>query len=297
MSNLTKSHPAANDKDIYGLLSGRRWWWMLFMSTLILALVYILAVLTSTGQALENAALRGADQVSSTDATQAGSNLDAITVWSLGIATASVGLIGVLRKQYLLAAVAVGTIVAGQVITQSLKRFVLPRPELVPVVGDFTGNSFPSGHTTIAMTVLVAVLLVVPFRFRGLAMFIVMTWAVAIGAYTVTAKWHRFSDTLGADMVALIVGSIAALVLLRAGLIEKADHRPKLRVIYVALMTLSCLAALALGTLIAVYTAGLDLHDPVVEWDAYLAAHSLASGCSILAGLIYWGSWRRLQVV
>ncbi|MBC9937418.1 phosphatase PAP2 family protein [Leucobacter sp. cx-87] len=269
---------------------------MLALASMVLVAIYLLAVQTAPGQALENAALRGADQVSADDEAQAWNSLGMITVWSLAIATATVGIIGVLRRKYLLAVVAVGTIVAGQVITQSLKRFILPRPELVPVVGDFTGNSFPSGHTTIAMTVFVAVLLVVPFRFRGLAMFVVMSWAVAIGAYTVTAKWHRFSDTLGADMVALIVGALAALVLFRAGLIERVDSRPRLRVIYVVAMALSGFVALALGTFIAAFTVGSDLRDSVIEWDAYLAANSLTFGCSVLAGLMYWGSWRRLQV-
>lgn len=278
------------------LTSARRWWWILVLAGLTCAAIYLLAVHTPLGQSLENAALRGADQASQADEAQAWQSLSHITVWSLAVGTVAVGLIGVLRKKYLLALISVSTIVAGQVITQGLKRFILPRPELIPVTEDFAGNSFPSGHTTIAMTVLIAVLIVVPFRFRGIAMFVVMTWAVGIGAYTVTAKWHRFSDTLGADMVALAVGAIAALTLFRLGRIERVERRPKLRVVYVVSMAVVSVVVVALGTILAVFTAGLDLRDPVSEWNAYLAAHSLTLGFSILTGLVYWGSWRRLEV-
>lgn len=136
----------------------------------------------------------------------------------------------------------------------------------------------------------------VPYRCRGLAMLIVMTWSVGIGAYSVTAKWHRLSDTIGADFAALIVGSIAALVLLRYGAIQRTEYRPKLRVIYVVLMSIGGFMTLAVGALLG-YLAGVqDLRDPVIEWDLYLAANTLATAGSIIAGLVYWATWRRREV-
>ncbi|OLT54298.1 phosphoesterase PA-phosphatase [Corynebacterium sp. CNJ-954] len=275
---------------------GRRWWILLTVCLGLLVVVYALAVLTTTGQALENAALRGADQAPSAESDGAWSALDQITVWTLGIATALVGLIGFLRRKVVLAVVAVAVIVGGQLVTQVLKRFVLPRPDLVEVAGHYAHNSFPSGHTTIAMTVLVAVLLVVPYRWRGIAMLVVMTWAAGIGAYTTTAKWHRFSDTLAADLVALICGSIAALILLRRGTIGTTSSRPKARVVYVVAMVFLGTTTLTLGTFLGAWAGMQDLRDPDVEWVSYLAANSLATGCSVLAGLAYWASWRRLEV-
>lgn len=278
-------------------ISARRWWILLAVSIVLLIATYVLAVLTATGQGLENTALRGADQASPADSDEAWESLGNITIWSLGIATAIIGLIGLLRRKFILAVVGMGVIVGGQVITQALKRFILPRPELVEVTGDYTHNSFPSGHTTIAMTVLVAVLLVVPYRWRGWAMLVVMTWAVSIGAYTTTAKWHRFSDTLGADLVALIVGSIAAIILLRAGLVRPTAQRFKLRVVYVVIMAIGGIITLGLGLFIGFSAAAKDLHVPVIEWDLYLTANSLATACSIIAALAYWATWRRLEVV
>lgn len=149
---------------------------------------YVLAVLTLAGQALENAALRGADQARDGDFADASIHLGQITVVSLAVATVTIAVVGLLRRRRDLAVAGVGIIVLGQLITQTLKRFVLPRPELVPVTDDFTGNSFPSGHTTIAMTVLFAALVVTSYRWRGIVLFVTLGWAVGIGAYTVTAK-------------------------------------------------------------------------------------------------------------
>ncbi|HLR48447.1 MAG TPA: phosphatase PAP2 family protein [Corynebacterium sp.] len=277
-------------------ISERRWWILLGISAILLATVYALAVLTPTGQALENAALRGADQASAADSDEAWKGLGEITVWTLAIATAAIGIIGFLRRKVILAVVGVGVIVGGQLITQSLKRFILPRPELVEVTGDYAHNSFPSGHTTIAMTVLVAVILVVPFRWRGFAMLIVMSWSVGIGAYTTTAKWHRLSDTIGADLVALIVGAIAALILLRCGSVRRTEQRPKLRIVYVVVMALGGSFTLIIGILLGYLAGTQDLHDPVIDWDIYLAANSLAGAGSIITGLVYWGTWRCLEV-
>src|SRR5690625_3551236 len=181
MNSATTAHSVGREPNV---VSSRRWWMLLAVSIVLLIATYVLAVLTATGQGLENTALRGADQASPADSDEAWESLGNITIWSLGIATAIIGLIGLLRRKFILAVVGMGVIVGGQVITQALKRFILPRPELVEVTGDYTHNSFPSGHTTIAMTVLVAVLLVVPYRWRGWAMLVVMTWAVSIGAYT-----------------------------------------------------------------------------------------------------------------
>ncbi len=280
-------------------LTSTRWWVMLAVAVCLLSATYVLAVLTPLGQAFENAALAGADQVSAAELTEADSSLDAITIWSLGVATLVVAAIGLLRKQFLLTGLAVGVIVMGQVITQSLKRFILPRPELVEVTGNFTGNSFPSGHTTIAMTVMVATFLVIPYRYRGIAMFLVLPWASGIGAYTLTAKWHRLSDTLGADMVALALGAVAALILLRAGRIERAPA-PRfgpLRVTYVVLVSMFAATTAFLGTFLAAAALSRPLVDPVIQWDAYLAATSLATAGSLLTALAYWASWRRLQEV
>ncbi|CAA0105093.1 Uncharacterised protein [Mycolicibacterium vanbaalenii] len=59
-----------------------------------------------------------------------------------------------------------------------LKYHVLSRPELVAINGAFADNTLPSGHTTAAMPLLFAALIVMSNRFRGVAMFFTHTRAV-----------------------------------------------------------------------------------------------------------------------
>src|SRR5699024_8936360 len=145
------------------------------------------------------------------------------------------------------------------------------------------------------MTVLVAVILVVPFRWRGFAMLIVMSWSVGIGAYTTTAKWHRLSDTIGADLVALIVGAIAALILLRCCSVRRTEQRPKLRIVYVVVLALDGSFSLIIAILIGYLAVTPALHALVIDLDIYLAAKSLAGVGAIITGLGYWGTLRCLE--
>ncbi|MFD5825998.1 phosphatase PAP2 family protein [Lentzea sp. NPDC060358] len=259
------------------------------------AVVYVLAVLTRAGQTIENAALRGADQddVSGTDA--AWNALGQITVYSLAAAVLLVALVGVLRKRWDLTVAAVGVVVAGQLVVQALKRFVLPRPALVEITGDYAHNSLPSGHTTIAMTVLFAAVIVVPWKWRGVLLFFVLPWATAIGQYTLTAKWHRLSDTLAADGIALAVAALASWWLQRRGALRPYDGpRRAGRVVLVVFWSLAAVALLALGLVLWVFPLareGLDAD----EWVIYLGAGSLASAGSLFAALAFLACWRRVH--
>lgn len=261
--------------------------------------VYLLAVCTETGQRLENAALRGADEASSRDAAQASHALNQITVYSLGVAVVLVALIGLLRRRIDLAVAAVGVIVGGQLVVQALKRYLLPRPELVDVTAGYAHNSLPSGHTTIAMTVLFATVIVVPYRWRGVAMLVVLTWAVGIGHYTLTAKWHRLSDTLAADAIALALACLVSWWLARRGALGRDEGRPRiLPIVLATLMSVMALVTLILGGIlwgIPLTQKGLDTATGDYAWEIYLGATAFASAGSIIAALIFLASWRRID--
>ncbi|WP_037344444.1 phosphatase PAP2 family protein [Sciscionella sediminilitoris] len=276
-----------------------RWLIIAWASIAVAVAVYVLAVLTPVGQALENAALRGADQAAAAESGQADTALGRITVYSLAAAVVVVAAVGLLRRRLDLTIAAVGVIGLGQVVTQALKRFVLPRPELVPVSDAYQGNSLPSGHTTIAMTVLFAVLIVLPHRWRGVAMFFVLSWAVWIGAYTITAKWHRLSDTLAADAVSLAIACFASVWLARRGLVSAYEGPRKIpRVLIAVFFGGVAAASLALGLVLWLVPIGTEGFAETVRtntWTVYLGAGSLAAAGSILAALVFLASWRRLQ--
>ncbi|MBT2502218.1 phosphatase PAP2 family protein [Curtobacterium sp. ISL-83] len=282
-------------------VTGRRWLVIAAASAVVVVVTYLVAVWTVGGQTLENAALRGADQVTNDDLDTANRALNAITISSLAVAVVLVAAVALLRRRIDLAIAGVGVIVLGQVITQTLKRFALPRPPLVHVVGDYSQNSFPSGHTTIAMTVLFAAIIVIPHRWRGITLLVVLTWATGIGAYTVTAKWHRFSDTLGGDAIALLCASLAAWWLSRRGAVGVVTGpRRRGRLVLVAVVVASTVLLLVLGVILwgVPLARGTDLAhaDPAQDSTAYLGAHALAAACSGVAALVFWWSWRGREV-
>lgn len=277
----------------------RRWMVIVCAAVAFGVAVYLLAVWTVPGQTIENGALRGADQADAVERSAAVTALGHITAVSLLVATVLICTVALLRRQPVLAFAAGAIIVGGQVVTQTLKRFVLPRPELVEVSSAYAHNSLPSGHTTIAMTVLIATMIVVPYRFRGLAMFVVLTWAVGVGSYTIVAKWHRLSDTLAADAVSLAVASAVCLALVRTGhlrVVPAVSGRHTLRTIFVVILALLGAVSAALGTLLLALTWNRPPIDAVSEDNFFLGAHSLSWAGSIFAALVFWWSLRRVSL-
>jgi membrane-associated phospholipid phosphatase len=282
------------------VVPARRWLVVALGCAVVAIVVYFLAVWTVPGQELENAALRGADEAAARDQAVADESLGRITVYSLAAAVVLVTLVGLVRRRPDLAVAAAGVIVAGQVVTQVLKRFVLPRPSLVPLTGHYAENSLPSGHTTIAMTVLFAALIVVPYRWRGVALFFLLSWAVGIGAYTVTAKWHRLSDTLAADAIALALACVASWWLARRGAVRRHEGKRRIpRVVVVTFAALGGLVFLALGGILIGATLTQEGYAATLRdntYVVYLAASSFASFGSVAAALVFLATWRRLEI-
>lgn len=274
--------------------------WIITGALALIALigVYLLAVCTRTGQALENAALRGADHVDPETLDTARHDLGEITTYTLAGAILLVGAVGLLRRRVDLAVAGMGLIIVGLGITEVLKRFLLPRPELLETTGHYAHNSFPSGHTTIAMTVLLALLIVVPYRWRGITMFFATLFALGIGAQTVTAKWHRVSDTLGADAVALLCACAVSWWLMRRGHLVRHTGRPLVaRTVIVMFWSIVLAISAVAGAIVLGATAGDPLKFDTTALDnLYLVANALAVAGSITTLLIFWGLWHRLEI-
>ncbi|WP_236949992.1 phosphatase PAP2 family protein [Mycobacterium sp. MS1601] len=277
----------------------RRWMAVLITAVLCGAVVYVLAVQTRTGQALENAALRGASQVDPELRRVALHQFHTISVTSQLAAALIVGVIGLLRRQLWLAVAGVSVILVGQAVTQVLKYYALPRPDLGVTHSGWVDNTLPSGHTTAAMSLLFATLIVMPYRFRGIAMFFTLTWAVGIGAYTVIIRAHRLSDTLAADAVALTVACAASHFLARTGriraVVSPGAARFTLRTVFVVLVGAVGAFSLLWGAIQVVQAAAAHLDDRPVEWDLFLGSQWLAAAGSIGSALLFWWTWRRLE--
>lgn len=265
------------------------------MSILVFAAIYGIAVLTSQGQAFENAALAGSRLEAPAFITEADDELAAISYTSLAVSIVVVFLIGLIRRRPRLAIAGAGTIIVSVLAAEAFKRIILPRPALVQAAADISHNSFPSGHTTIAMSILMATILVVPYRGRGWAMFIVFTWSTGIGAATLAAHWHRLSDTIGGDMIALGVGSLFSLWLARSGdIVPWRGKSFPFRTALVVFIALFAAVTLALALAFAYFLPTLSGAD--YQSGAYQVTYVAASAASTMTGLVFWWSWHRLQV-
>ena len=204
-----------------------------------LVVVYALFVHTTVGQRVDNAALLGRAAVPQGLVDDAWGILDTISLVALAAASLAVGLVALIQGRVRQAFGAGVILLGANVTTQVLKRVILTRPELVRDDA-IPFNSLPSGHATVAMSVAIAALVVVPAARRPLVALLGTGYAVAVGVSTLVAGWHRPSDAVAAY---LVVGAWAALVAPFAG-----DRAPSGRTRMEALLWMGS-AAMVLGVL------------------------------------------------
>jgi membrane-associated phospholipid phosphatase len=189
-----------------------------------LVAVWRFFVRTERGQLVDTIALAGnrigRDRVDDLADTV----LNAVSVASVLVAVAVIAVIALARGRVLLTLAVVGFVAAANVTTQLLKNG-LYRPEFgVDPERASAGNSFPSGHTTIAVSVAIALVLVLPPRVRGVAAVAGAVYAAVAGVATMSLGWHRPSDVIGA---VLVTGGWAALAGLLLVVVQ--GHRARVR--------------------------------------------------------------------
>ena len=100
---------------------------------------------------------------------------------------------------------------------------MIVRPDFgVDVERAAAGNSLPSGHTTVAASVAIALVLVLPPRVRALGAFLAAVYTALAGVATMSAGWHRPSDAMAALLI--VGGWTAAVGLLLLPLQRRTDH-------------------------------------------------------------------------
>lgn len=105
------------------------------------------------------------------------------------------------RRREALAAVAV---VLGANLTTQLLKALFDHHRYQPFLSNEQpwSNAFPSGHTTAAVAIGIALVLVVPARLRLSAALIAAAFAAAVGLAVVVIEWHYPSDVVGGFLVA-----------------------------------------------------------------------------------------------
>jgi len=216
----------------------------------------------------------------------------------LPFAVAAVGLvaIAVLRRRWLMAAVVPSILLAANLATQQLK------PALADLrVFDIHGapalypGSWPSGHSTAAMSLALCLVIVAGPRWRPLAALAGAGYAIAVGYSLVVLGFHLPSDVLGGFLVAATFALSGAAALAFAESREPAEApsptpaAPPLRppgilsAPALALLTLGAIGAAGLVVVAAAPGATADVVDHPV---AVLAGIGIAVlGLTLTAGL------------
>ncbi len=166
-----------------------------------------------------------------------------------------------------------------------LKLVLLERPPLVPSF--IFDNSYPSGHTTVGMSVAVAAMLVVPRRLLLPTAVGAGIFGSAFGVAVVAAGWHRPSDAVGAFLVVLSVAAACAAVSHvlpdRADLEEAHGRRINLPRIRVGTTELGLLA-MALGGLGIFALAALSYRG--IPWTSTSAGFLLSAAAILVCGML-----------
>lgn len=178
------------------------------VSLLALVVTVRLALGSSRGQSLDQ---RGMESVYAGPQTQETlfSYLGYITMGTTALALVVCIAVALVQGR-IRTAVAAAMIIAGaNVTTQVLKHYVLERPDL----GFGTLNSLPSGHTTVAASVVLAALLVAPATLRSLFAIAGSFAVTLVGTSTLAGGWHRPADIIAAIAVCLLWASVVAIAL------------------------------------------------------------------------------------
>jgi membrane-associated phospholipid phosphatase len=161
--------------------------------------VYAIFVHTGTGQHLDTVAINHVGQAASTRAAVA-VVLDWITRGLIVLVSVACVVIAAIRRRWVLAAGALVVVAGANLTTEVLKKVVLDRPDF----GYGTSNTFPSGHTTVITSLVLAVLLVAPRSSRWLVELGGSVAVAVIGVGVVVTTWHYPSDVVGGLLVPLV---------------------------------------------------------------------------------------------
>lgn len=222
---------------------------------------------TRLGQALDQA---GMDVVVGDEAAtrRLVGFLGDVSLGSVALAVALLVGVALVRHRWA-AAAAAAVLVAGANVTTQVIKAVLDRSDY----GYLTVPSYPSGHTTVVVSLTLAALLVVPARARTTVTLVGSAAITVTAAATLVGGWHRPADVVGAMLVCLAWGTavVAAWSIARGGMprTRPAGHR----VFAISGVVLAVAALLAIGV------------RPDGGWSGFLDAGVVLAGIALVSSL------------
>jgi hypothetical protein len=184
----------------------------------VVGFVYVGAVHTSIGRRIDSAAVQhraGGATVERGSQTV----LDTVSISTVVLGAAILGLLAIVRHRPPIVAGVLVLVMGANLTTQLLKAILVTHASVRRL------GTFPSGHATVAMSLALALLFVVPSRGLSCAGVLGVGYAVLVGAATVTRAWHRPSEVIAAYLVCTAwAAAIAALLLKHATQSRQPDE-------------------------------------------------------------------------
>lgn len=180
---------------------------------------------TALGQVIEEIAYDGALHGRTRLWTLAEPLLDVVSVTFVIGGTVAAMAVALVRRRWSLAAQVAVVMAGSNISTQLLKHSVFDRPDLG--TESWWGNSLPSGHTTVAASVSVALVLAVPRAARPVIALLGAAYTAATGVSTLVGQWHRPSDVVAALCVVLFWGALACALTTRTALDPDRSVAPR----------------------------------------------------------------------
>lgn len=200
--------------------------WGALGTAIAFVVVYLVFVRSYMGQLIDEKAFAGADVWKGDLIDFAHAFLNALPALSVILGAVVAIVVVLVRRNWRVFFVAVVAAALANASTQVLKYAILSRPEKGIDAG--LSNSLPSGHTTVAASAALVVLLVAGPRFRPLAAVVGSTFSIAAGASTLVEQWHRPSDVIAGLLVVAFWGCLAGAVLSWMHAVTNTPVRTKL---------------------------------------------------------------------
>lgn len=145
--------------------------------------------------------------------------------WPFVATGLAIVLLALLRRRWLMAAVVPVILLAANLTTQQLKPALASTRTIdLRGVNAVYPGSWPSGHSTAAMSLALCLVLVIGPRLRPLAALVGAAYAIAVGYSLVVLGYHLPSDVFGGYLVA------ATFTLLGAAALAALESRVPVRV-------------------------------------------------------------------
>jgi membrane-associated phospholipid phosphatase len=169
-------------------------------------LTYRVFVTTTRGQRVDELAFEGAEHGQGSLWLVAEPVLDVVSVSFVVLGVGAAMAVALVRRRGVLAAQVAVLVGGANLTTQALKHQILTRPDLLD--GWNGPNTLPSGHTTVAASVSVALLLATPRAWRPVVALLGGAYTAATGVSVLIGQWHRPSDVVAALLVVLAWGAL-----------------------------------------------------------------------------------------